>query len=25
VSLEAMEKATQVIHEIAKLWVERAG
>jgi tripeptide aminopeptidase len=25
VSLQAMEKATQVIHEIAKLWVERAG
>jgi tripeptide aminopeptidase len=25
VSLQAMEKATQVIHEIAKLWVERAA
>ena len=25
VSLQAMEKATQVIHEIAKQWVERAG
>ena len=23
-SLQAMEKATQVIHEIARLWVERA-